>query len=347
MAKTNDARNVLVSRFSAIGDIALTIPVLYEACSANPDKRFFLLTRSMAASIFVNHPENLTVIGVNLDDYKGVRGMARLARQLKKEYGIDTYLDLHDVLRTKLLRFFMRMSGVKTYTIDKGRKEKAALTRSNDKVLLPLKSTTTRYADVFEHAGMPVEGTFRSVFQKKEADPALFASVAAPKKKGEKWIGVAPFAKHKGKIYPLDLMEKVIAGLEEKGYSRIFIFGAGKEETSEIDRIASKYPDTVNMAKARLGFAAELALQNFCDAVISMDSANMHLASVAGTRVISVWGATHPFCGFTGWGQNPKDCVELDMVCRPCSVFGNKPCARGDYHCLKGISPQMILSRLE
>lgn len=336
----------LVCRFSAIGDIALTVPVLYDACESNPDMRFVMLTRKMAVSIFVNPPANLTVVGVNLDDYKGPAGMVRLAAEMRREYDVKIFLDLHDVLRSKLLRLFMRLAGVSVYTIDKGRREKKALTRARHKELRPLKTTTERYADVFRRAGLALRGGFVSVFSGRDADPSVFAAVSAPKKEGERWIAIAPFAKHAGKIYPPEMMEEVVAKLSGEADTRLFIFGAGKEETEVIESMAAKYPGVVNMAKARLGFGAELALQSFCDAMISMDSANMHLASIAGTRVISVWGATHPYCGFTGWRQDPSDSVQLDLDCRPCSVFGNKPCRRGDYRCLRGIEPSAILRRV-
>ena len=80
--------------------------------------------------------------------------------------------------------------------------------------------------------------------------------------------------------------------------------------------------------------------------MLTMDSANMHLASVSSVPVISVWGATHPYCGFKGWRQNDADIVQLPMTCRPCSVFGSKACHRGDYMCLTAIEPSMIADKV-
>ena len=79
---------------------------------------------------------------------------------------------------------------------------------------------------------------------------------------------------------------------------------------------------------------------------VSMDSANMHLASLVGTRVVSIWGGTHPYAGFLGWNQKAENCIQLDMPCRPCSVYGNKSCLRSDYACLNGIAPNQILEKL-
>ena len=83
------------------------------------------------------------------------------------------------------------------------------------------------------------------------------------------------------------------------------------------------------------------------DVMVSMDSANMHLASICGTRVVSVWGATHPFAGFMGWNQSTADAVQADMPCRPCSIYGNRPCLRGDYACLTSIQPEAIVQKVE
>ena len=83
------------------------------------------------------------------------------------------------------------------------------------------------------------------------------------------------------------------------------------------------------------------------DVMVSMDSANMHLASLVATPVVSVWGATHPYAGFMGWNQKMDNAVQLNMRCRPCSIFGNKPCQRGDYACLTAIKPDVIINKVE
>lgn len=100
------------------------------------------------------------------------------------------------------------------------------------------------------------------------------------------------------------------------------------------------------IAHSEFDLAGEIAMMQQLDVMLTMDSANMHLASLVGTPVVSVWGGTHPYAGFLGWNQKDTDCVQLDMPCRPCSVYGNKPCLRGDYACLKGITPEMIVGKV-
>lgn len=340
-------KNILLSRFSALGDIAMTIPAVYDACLSNPEDNFFFLTRKHPAQLFINKPENLTVVAVDLDNYPGVKGMWRLASALKMQYGINLFLDLHNVLRTKLLRTFFMLRGIKSLHLNKSRAQRKKLTRRHHKILLPLKPTTQRYRDVLSSAGLDMKAEFKSLFGDGKGNPADFKSVTAPKKEGEYWLAVAPFAQHEGKIYPFPLLTKVLEEVAQRPGIKIFIFGFGAREDKLIASIADKYPNMINMAAQNIGLGNELSLLSHCDVMLSMDSANMHLASLVGLRTVSIWGATHPYTGFFGWHQDVADAVQLDMTCRPCSIYGNKPCRRGDYHCLWGITPQMVIQRLQ
>ncbi len=346
MARKTDPKNILITRFSALGDVAMTIPVIYGACAENPGKRFFLLTRKLPAKMFLAAPPNLTVVGVDLDQYKGALGMKRLLGEMVEKYGIDTVVDLHDVLRTKLIRTFARLRGLPTTKVDKGRRARKALTRSNSKALIPLTPMPERYREAFESLHIDVADSFRSLFPGGKGDKEMFRPIE-PRRKGETWIAVAPFAAHLGKIYPINLMMKVVDHYADLPDHRIFIFGAGKKESAAIDGLANGRQNVVNMATANIGLPGELALMSHCDVMLAMDSANMHLASLTGLPTVSIWGATHPYTGFYGFRQNPADAVQLDMVCRPCSVFGDKPCPQHDYHCLNGISPQLVISKID
>lgn len=345
--KTDTPRSILLSRFSALGDVAMTIPVVYSVCKANPQCDFYYLTRPLPARLMLQPPENLHILPIDTAQYPGVAGMRRLASEVKRKYRIEAYADLHNVLRTRLLGFWLRLSGVPVVHLRKGRRFRKALTRARRKVLMPLTSMRARYREVFYRLGLTYTDTFAGFRADNSHNPALYAKAANPKKADEVWIGIAPFAKHRGKIYPEELMQQVVQKLAARPRYRLFLFGAGAEESNTLSRWALSKDNVVNMAAIRLGLEAEMALMHDCDAIISMDSANMHLASLVGTRVVSVWGATHPFGGFMGWQQKKQDVVSLDMVCRPCSIFGNKPCRRGDFHCMYGISPSLILSTLD
>ncbi len=343
-------RNLLVTRFSALGDVAMTVPVLYSVCESNPQIRFVMLTKAGAATaIFLNPPSNLEVVGVDLKKYDGPSGLYRLYRELRKRYDIDAYADLHDVLRTKVLRLLFRLGGATVCKIHKGRRGRRALTRRRNKIMLPLPTSRARYREVFWRIGLNREDTFDSLFTASSpASPQLYAAATPPRAEGETWVAIAPFARHAGKIYPLHLMRQVVEEIAARRGWKIFLLGAGDKEREILQEWHRISPaNIVNMAALNLGIEVELHLLSHCNVLISMDSANMHLASLVGTRVVSVWGATHPYCGFMGWRQKKGDAVQLDMTCRPCSIFGNKPCVRGDMHCMYGIQPAYIISKLD
>lgn len=336
-------------RFSAIGDVAMTIPVVYEVCRANPDVRFVYVSRPSMTTMMVNRPENLTLHPADVSgSYKGVRGMRRLYRELRDAYGFDALADLHSVLRTSVVSLFARLGGARVARLDKDRRGRRRLTRnSGDKALCQMRPMVMRYADVFARLGLNPGGRFTSLWGPQGAPDEAYAAITGPKPDGERWMAVAPFAKHPGKIYPPEKTRAVVEALIAAHPDlRIFLFGGGDSEKQTLSRWAQEIERVTSLAGERYGFPAELALMSKLDAALTMDSANMHLCSLVGVPVVSVWGATHPYAGFRGYGQRADLAVQLAMSCRPCSIFGNKPCVRGDYHCLAGIPPRAIIERV-
>ena len=338
---------MLIARFSALGDVAMTVSVVYSVCAAYPGTRFVMITQPVASSLFINAPSNLTVIGVDVkEEYHGVWGMCKLFRRLRHDYSIDLFVDLHDVIRTHAITACCILTGVPFRRIRKGRGEKRKLTRTVGKDLHRLVSSHERYADVFRRAGFCFPESFVSLFPEPVGQD-VFSEVTAPKQAGDVWIAVAPFAKHQGKIYPVGKMAEVVERLAGRKGVKVFLFGGGGKERELLHEWAYRHDNIVSMAERRYGFPLELALLSYMDVMLSMDSANMHLASLVCLPVVSVWGATHPYCGFTGWKQRQEDIVQADLPCRPCSVFGNRPCMRGDYACFSAITPDMILEKID
>ncbi|MGP1436193.1 MAG: glycosyltransferase family 9 protein [Phocaeicola sp.] len=333
---------LLVIRFSALGDVAMTIPVIYSVANRYPDLNITVLSKQFVSPLFTNCPKNVTFRGIDLSQYKGINGLYRLFRELKKEQ-FDAVADLHDVLRSMILRIFFKLSGTQTAHIDKGRAEKKALTRINHKIIKPLRTSFEHYADVFKALGYPVEIKFDSIYKGK-GDAELFKSIANLDKKNH-WIGFAPFAAHKGKVLPIETVKLLIDKLAANPKNQIFLFGGGEKEKIQLEILAGD-SEQVTAVAGKLKMNGELALMSYLDVLVSMDSANMHLASLVGTPVISIWGATHPYAGFMGWNQKQENAVQIDLPCRPCSIFGNKPCHRKDYACLYKIQTDTILQKI-
>lgn len=338
-------KKILIIRFSAIGDVAMTIPVIHSLALQYPQDEITVLSRSSLKTLFQNMPGNVRFLGVDFSgEYKGLRGLCRLFKLLKS-YHFDCVADMHDVLRTKVLRTFFRLSGTPVAAIRKGRSGKKKLARRNNKILKQQKSSFERYADVLRSLGFAVPMDFQSLYGKERGDFSLIESVTG-QKNGDDWIGIAPFAQYKGKIYPLELQEKILEILTALPHIKVFLFGGGKKEKEVLEAWAEKYPNTVSMV-GKLNMSLELNLMSYLDVMVSMDSANMHLASLVNTTVVSVWGATHPYAGFLGWGQSEKNIVQLPLECRPCSVYGNKDCFRKDYACMNEITPETIVERIK
>ena len=326
---------VLVIRLSAIGDVAMTVPVIYSAAKANPEDSFTVLTQAFLMPLFMNRPPNVEVIGINTKGAeKGLIGLLKFISALLK-FDFDVILDLHNVIRTIIICTFFRLNGKRVFVLDKARKERKRLTAIKGKRLYPLRPVIVRYADVFRAAGLNYTETFTSLYEESPAELSGMASVAGIKK--GKWIGVAPFAKHRGKIYPVDEMEQVVACLSKCEDYTVFLFGGRGYEEAILEQWEFQYP-RVKSVVGKYALDNELALISQLDVLLCMDSANMHFASLVGTRVISIWGATHPYAGFYGYHQDSGDVIQENLPCRPCSVFGQKPCLRGDWACIEDVT---------
>ena len=350
--------HILIIRFSAMGDVAMTVPVVYSLATQYPSVRITVLSRPFARPFFENLAPNVGFMGADIKgEYKGITGLNALYRRLVAKK-FTAIADLHSVLRSSYLRMRFNLSMYKVAHIDKHRKGKRSLVASAGKVLQQQPTSFQNYADVFSELGFPVKMEFSSIFHegkgKQECLPQqIFAQKDGtghvPSNSAETpWIGIAPFAAHCGKIYPEEQMGKVIQLLiHSYPQCRIFLFGGGEKETAVMDRWAREHAQVVNASALLGGLEQELVLMSHLQVMLSMDSANMHLASLVATPVVSVWGATHPYAGFMGWQQRADNAVQADLPCRPCSIYGNKPCMRGDFACMKSISPEDIVEKIK
>jgi ADP-heptose:LPS heptosyltransferase len=307
-----------------MGDVAMTIPVLRVLTEQYPDLKITVLTRAFFKPFFKDL-KNVSTFEADLKGkHKGVLGLYKLSRELKKLHtstslstGFDAVADLHNVLRSKILKFFS--TGKKVAQIDKGRKEKRALT--SGKLFKQLKTTHQRYADVFEVLGYKID----------LSNPSFPKPITLTKKlKGFisnselETVGIAPFAAHKSKMYPLEQMEDVISELS-KSYN-IILFGGGEEEIKTLNQFESKY-NNVSSVAGKLSLDEELALISNLNLMLAMDSGNAHLAAMLGKKVITIWGVTHPFAGFTPFNQPDDYALVSDRKKYPgipTSVYGNK-----------------------
>ncbi len=326
--------NMLIVRLSALGDVAMTIPVVYSLARQYPDLRLTVLTSPFFARLFIGAPKNITLLTADTKgEHKGVTGMLRLIKMLSQQ-GFTSVADLHNVLRSWTIGAFFRLKGVPVAMVDKGRKERRRLLSHTQTT--PSRSYILRYADVFGKLGYPVDVNFRSLFDGVH-------SPETPVEVAENSIGIAPFARYYNKTYPLPLMKQVAEELTRRGL-KVFLFGGRGREKETLDSWERDIPGCVSVA-GKYPIEQELAIMSRLDAVISMDSANQHLASLAGTRVVSIWGSTTPACGFTGYGQKEEDALCLNLECQPCTIAGAPRCRLGSLKCMKSLTVDMIVEK--
>ena len=340
--------HLLVIRFSALGDVAMTVPVVYALAQQYPDVRITVLSRNFARPLFDDLLPNINFMEADLKrEYHGITGLNSLYRRLLAKQ-FTAIADLHSVLRSSYLRMRFNLDHYKVAHIDKHRKDRRRITSSSNKQLIQLPTSFQNYADVFARLGYPVNVQFRSIFSEDGGDMNLLPESLPRPTVGQPCIGIAPFAAHEGKIYPVRLMEQVVEQLLAKHPdTRIYLFGKGQREDETFPKWCAAYPQCVYVSQHLNNLRDELILMSHLQVMVSMDSANMHLASLVATPVVSVWGATHPFTGFMGWNQSPENAIQIPLECRPCSIYGQKPCLRGDYACMRNIAPEQIVNRVE
>ncbi|WP_240453336.1 MULTISPECIES: glycosyltransferase family 9 protein [unclassified Flavobacterium] len=335
-------KHILIIRLSAMGDVAMTVPVIRALVQQHPNVKVTIVSRPFFQPFFADI-DRVDFFGVDLKErHKGFWGIYRLFQDLKKKK-IDFVADFHNVLRSKLLRTFFKASGVKTAFTDKGRGEKKALTRSKNKILKPLKTMIQRHIDTLNTLGFSIDVSSPK-FPEKSILPDKVTSIIE-KKDTYKWIGIAPFAQYQTKVYPFDLMQKTIQLLSENSNFRIFLFGGGKEEIVQLNKLQQNLPNVAVIA-GKIDFIDELKIIQHLDVMLSMDSGNAHIAAMYGIPVVTLWGNTHPYAGFVPFNQPLSNCLVADrekFPLLPTSIYGNKK-IDGYENVMRTIEPKDIIS---
>ncbi|MBI9039792.1 MAG: glycosyltransferase family 9 protein [Lutibacter sp.] len=330
-------------RLSAMGDVAMTVPVLRAFTKQHPTVKITVLSKPFLKPLF-DTLDNVTFFAADVNGkHKGFFGIYQLFKDLKL-LNVDAVADLHNVLRSKILRTFFKLSFKKIAFINKGRAEKRALTATKNKVFKQLKTTHERYADVFRNLGFSLDISNPTFPEKLDLTSEII------KITGEKtatWIGIAPFAQYASKMYPIDLMEQVISEVSKQENIKILLFGGGQKEVEILENIASKYSNTINVA-GKIKLDQELILISNLDKMLSMDSGNAHFSAMFGVKTYTIWGITHPFTGFAPFNQPLENAILPDLKKYPnipCSIYGNKVC-EGYEDVMRSILPQKIAKKI-
>lgn len=338
--------HILVIRFSAMGDVALTAPVIHTLLERNPDLEITLVSNAFFEPLF-NPSPRFHFFGADLKGkHKGVPGLRKLYKTLKANR-FDAVVDLHDVIRSRIVSRFFRWSGHDIVRFDKGRNEKKQLLKPNA-TFIQLPHTTQRYLNAFEQLGLSISNDW--VWRKIEPTNQLknFLTNHGLQQKKKKWIGIAPFAKHESKMWAFERIIRLAQALETQG-NQIFLFGGGATEIEKLKRLNEKLNHGILVA-GNLDLSYEMELMQHLDLMVAMDSANMHLMSILGKPVVSIWGGTHYFAGF-GPLNNEMGIVEVpkkELNCRPSTIYGKTNAQQLDCakRAMDGITLEMVLEKV-
>ena len=341
---SNKIKHIAVMRLSAMGDVAMTVPVLRAFVKQYPTVKITVISRPFFKPFFDGIPNLDFFVFDEKERHKGFLGLLRLFQDVKK-FKIDAFADLHNVLRSKIVSLLFALSGKKRATVDKGREGKKELTRAENKVFKQLPTMFERHAKVFEELGFPLDLS-NPEFPKKAVLSAEITDLIG--ESYQKLIGIAPFAQYDSKVYPLDLMQEVIAKLAENKDQTILLFGGGKKEIEILNSLSEPFKNVINVA-GKIKFQQELKLISNLDVMLSMDSGNAHIAAMLGVKVVTLWGATHPYAGFLPFNQTMENALTSDRnqyPQLPTSVYGNK-IVEGYQDAMRTILPQEIINRIQ
>lgn len=341
--------HVLIIRFSPLSDVVMTTPVVHALATQYPDLRITMLSCEEARPLFEHMPSNVGFMAADLKhEYYGVKGLNALYRRLTAK-NFTSIADFHSVLKSDYLRMRFNIDRFRVEHVDKHRSMRRQLTARNNKKMEQMPTVFQNYADVLGRLGYPVklEKYAAPVFESIATEP-MPTEIGTGKQAGELWIGIAPSGVFEGKTYPPQLMEQVIEELEKRHASlRIFLFAEHQTDYALLDKWCERHKCCMNASSLQGGLYAGLTLMSRLDLMISMDNLFMHMASIVAVPVISIWGATHPFGGHTGWRQPESRFIQINMPCRPCSIHGRKDCLAGNYPCMNNITPVQIIEKVE
>jgi ADP-heptose:LPS heptosyltransferase len=336
-------QHIAVMRLSAMGDVAMTVPILRAFNAKYPNVKITVISTPFFQPLF-NDLQNVSFLPFDKKGkHKGFLGLFRLFLELRKS-NIDAFADLHNVLRLKVFRKLLALTGKKVAFSHKGRTEKKEVTRAVNKIFRPLPTVFERHAKVFEELGFPIDLSNPTFPEKSKLSSEILSVVG---EKNQKRIGIAPFAQHDSKVYPLDLMEKVIDQLAQNPENKILLFGGGKKEIETLESLSKSYNNVISVA-GKLKFNQEIQLISNLDVMLSMDSGNGHIAAIFGVKTITLWGATHPYLGFSPFHQPVENSLVSDRNLYPklpTSVYGNKK-VEGYEDAMRTILPEEVVEKV-
>jgi heptosyltransferase-2 len=328
---------ILIIRLSSLGDLVLMLPTLRALRSGLPGAEIHLLCKEKYAGLFEGNSllDRLITVGRG-----GPRELLALRSSLARQR-YDTIIDAHGVIRSNILYHTLRAR--RKLQIRKNELKKFLLIRGGTNRYTQFVSQTERYAALARELGVAV------VDEPEElALPAGAAEDAQRSLEGAGWTGrplvaFAPGARWPTKTWPEEHYAALIGAIAGRGYQPLLVGGADDVDTNaRVARLSGVAPLDLTGALSIIGSAAVLRR---CKALVTNDSAPLHLAEAVGTPVVAFFGPTVREFGY--FPRLPGSRVlEAVLSCRPCSRNGGRDCPYGTKECLSAIEPAAALEAL-
>ncbi|NLJ07062.1 MAG: glycosyltransferase family 9 protein [Sphingobacteriales bacterium] len=316
---------ILVIRFSSIGDIVLTTPVIRCLKRKFPDARIDFLVKPQYRQLISSNP--------NIDHIIEFQGnISSLIRLLRKE-NYHFIIDLHKNIRSTLIRFLLLKPWV-TFSKLNFRKWLMVSFKIN---LLPQKHLVQRYFEAVKQIG--VENDFLACDFYFDQDPEMIVNqLLSDKITGEYYVIVLS-----GTYFTKRLPVEKISGIVSLLELPVILLG-GKNEEEMASQLKSAHENKVIDFCGKTDIQQSAAIIRKAKAVLSGDTGMMHIAAALGKKVISVWGNTIPEFGMFPYygGENPwelrQNIFEVKgLSCRPCSKLGKNTCPKKHFRCMNDL----------
>lgn len=336
---------VLIFRFSAIGDIVLTSPVI-RCLAKQQNAEIHYVTKAAFADIPAQNPGVRKVIALGklplIAHPKAVyaHNMTTLTSRLREER-YDYVIDLHHNLRTLQLKTALGAPG---YSFNKLNIEKWLMV--NLKInRLPDQHIVHRYMETVKPLGVEYDGKGLDFYMPSDTGVRLNMALATNgvEPEGQKFIAFVIGATHFTKRLP---EEKIIAICKNLPLPVVLL--GGQQEAPGGDRIAAACGHSVINLCGKLSIFESGEMVRRSEKVITHDTGLMHIAAAYRKKIVAVWGNTIPAFGMSPFypdGFSPAENIEIkDLSCRPCSKIGFKSCPKGHFKCMNNIDPERITS---
>ena len=335
--------NILVIRFSSMGDILLTSPLVRILRSALPNARIDFLVKSTFADLLKFNPHISSLIEVNSEDRNE---LDELRKQIRKTR-YDLILDLHNSLRSRWIRFGSRARNIRV--VNKRVVPRFMLVKLKKNYYENIVPVVERYIETVASLGINNDGKGLEVFIPEDLRSVVRSRFSRLHLDSSKTvIGLVPGAKHFTKRWPQERFVEFGKNIAGDSSTRILIFG-GKDEADYCTDIA-QLMNTACGSNIAESFAGRLSLLetasafDFCDVVVTNDTGLMHLAAARQKKIVAIFGSTVREFGFFPYGVAHTVVENANLPCRPCSHIGLAACPESHFKCMNEIAVADVIA---